>query len=340
MTPIASVSLPASMLAQAAEVPDAAAEHFERLVAADAAELKSLEQQLSNAPGSLTRIERLGSEQTGFAAVLGLALLPQGKVVRGGVLLLHDSGQHPDWPTFIGPARLMLAADGWHTLSIALSPVRPEATPERSLPPRLANGGLSAAGTGPAPAEPATEAATAPADDAAPAPVPALVDATSTAAAPEPQPEAPRLKQFSDTERVALGLAWLSQQAVNNQVLLGVGLGADTALGAYASLNLGTRDLILVLISSSLGLNEMNELLKQYPSLSEALILDIYDPASNFASVLASGRRTVMQRSSAQGYQQRGIAGIQNDLQLSHQAVLRSLRGWLRRHATLAEDNR
>ncbi|GAA3966327.1 DUF3530 family protein [Allohahella marinimesophila] len=310
-----------------------AAEQFEGRLAAESAAMAALEQQLANSPGSLTRIEKLGSEQAGFAPVLGLALLPQGEVVRGGVLLLHDSAQHPDWPDFTGPARQALAGDGWHTLSVTLTPVRPEARPSRSLPPRLADGGL-----------PAVLKADTDANDAAPAdasPEATLAESVPVVDAVEATPaEVPRLKQFSDMERVALGLAWLGQQAVDNQVLVGVGLGADTALAAYASLNLGTRGVVLVLVNATLGFTEMNELLKQSPGLAEAVILDIYDPDSYFASALAKGRKTLMQRSSAQAYQQRAVAGIDRDLRLHQAPVIRSMRGWLRRYAPGVEGAR
>ncbi len=320
-----------AMSAHAADAEISAAEQYERLLAADQAALAALERQLTAAPGSLTRIEQLGSDQTGFAPVLGLALVPQGKVVRGGVLLLHDSGQHPDWPAFPGPARQALAGDGWHTLSIALTPVRSDTRPSRSLPPRLAGGGLPAAAEG--------NTAAADAGTAAAAPVPS--DTVPAADPAEAQPAAaPRLKQFSDIERVALGLAWLGQQKVDNQVLLGVGSGADTAVAAYSSLNLGTRDIVLVLISSSLGFIEMSELVKQNPGLAEAVVLDIYDHTSNYASALAKGRKTVMMRNAAKGYQQRGIAGIDGDLREYHEPVIRSLRGWIRRYAPGIEVTR
>ncbi len=39
---------------------------------------------------------------------------------RGGVLLMHGIGVHPDWPTVINPLRIGLAAQGWTTLSLQM----------------------------------------------------------------------------------------------------------------------------------------------------------------------------------------------------------------------------
>ncbi len=39
---------------------------------------------------------------------------------RGGVLLMHGIGVHPDWPSVINPLRIGLAAQGWTTLSLQM----------------------------------------------------------------------------------------------------------------------------------------------------------------------------------------------------------------------------
>jgi pimeloyl-ACP methyl ester carboxylesterase len=39
---------------------------------------------------------------------------------RGGVILLHGRGAHPDWPDVIRPLRVGLPAAGWRTLAIQL----------------------------------------------------------------------------------------------------------------------------------------------------------------------------------------------------------------------------
>jgi hypothetical protein len=43
---------------------------------------------------------------------------------KGGILLLHDEGLHPDWPEIIFPLRTRLAEQGWSTLSLQM-PILP-----------------------------------------------------------------------------------------------------------------------------------------------------------------------------------------------------------------------
>ncbi len=60
---------------------------------------------------------------------------------HGSILLLHGRGVHADWPDDIGPLRIALAQNGWHTLSLQMPvleksakyfdylPILPEAFP-------------------------------------------------------------------------------------------------------------------------------------------------------------------------------------------------------------------
>ena len=66
-----------------------------------------------------------------FFAIYTPASGPQ---LRGGVLLLHGMGAHPDWPEVIHPLRTELPARGWATLSIQL-PVRPNGAEPGDYPP-------------------------------------------------------------------------------------------------------------------------------------------------------------------------------------------------------------
>jgi len=55
---------------------------------------------------------------------------------RGGVVLLHDLGAHPDLEGVIGPLRRRLPRHGWHTLSVPLPAV--ESASSSALAPLLA----------------------------------------------------------------------------------------------------------------------------------------------------------------------------------------------------------
>ncbi|MDO9371206.1 MAG: DUF3530 family protein [Gammaproteobacteria bacterium] len=47
---------------------------------------------------------------------------------KGGVILMHDEGQHPDWPDVISPLRRGLPAHGYATLSLQM-PILPRGAP-------------------------------------------------------------------------------------------------------------------------------------------------------------------------------------------------------------------
>ena len=70
----------------------------------------------------------------------------EAKLKRGGVILLHGLGAHPDWPDVISPLRKALPESGWATLSIQL-PVRPNEASSADYPPLFpeANARISAA---------------------------------------------------------------------------------------------------------------------------------------------------------------------------------------------------
>jgi len=53
---------------------------------------------------------------------------------RGGVILLHGMGAHPDWPEVIAPLRQSLPESGWATLSIQMPILDNEAEIARYIP--------------------------------------------------------------------------------------------------------------------------------------------------------------------------------------------------------------
>ncbi len=62
-------------------------------------------------------LKRLSAGKVTFTAV---ELRPDSTPVRGSIILLHGRGVHADWPDNIGPLRMALAQNGWHTLSLQM----------------------------------------------------------------------------------------------------------------------------------------------------------------------------------------------------------------------------
>jgi pimeloyl-ACP methyl ester carboxylesterase len=86
---------------------------------------------------------RINDGQRDFFALYTPA---EGKLKRGGVILLHGLGAHPDWPDVVAPLRTGLPEAGWATLSIQL-PIRPNEAKFEDYPPLFpeANTRISAA---------------------------------------------------------------------------------------------------------------------------------------------------------------------------------------------------
>lgn len=53
---------------------------------------------------------------------------------KGGALILHGVGVHPDWPQIINPLRVSLPARGWTTLSLQMPILKNEAKIEEYTP--------------------------------------------------------------------------------------------------------------------------------------------------------------------------------------------------------------
>lgn len=51
---------------------------------------------------------------------LGIYTEADADTIRGGAIVMHGSGVHPDWPTVVQPLRVGLTEEGWHTLSIQM----------------------------------------------------------------------------------------------------------------------------------------------------------------------------------------------------------------------------
>lgn len=58
---------------------------------------------------------------------------PEG-ALKGGVVILHGRGFHPDWPEVVAPLRTQLAESGWRTLALQMPVLGKEATYYDYLP--------------------------------------------------------------------------------------------------------------------------------------------------------------------------------------------------------------
>ena len=118
----------------------------------------------------------------GETAFTGLLLRNRSRNPQGGVLILHDQGQHSHWPDSAGPLREYLPDYGWTTLSIALPDAPPPTLPPRSEPDSTAS-------------KPATMADQAEAD--------AATEPASSNNAVPPQ-ASPRVNETTDSNGLAL----------------------------------------------------------------------------------------------------------------------------------------
>jgi len=241
---------------------------------------------------------------------------------QGGVILLHDLDQHPDWPHITGYLRIALADHGWHTLSLALQYPPSQQMPERDLLPRSAAQfpmtdaiprvastvakaatAKSADGLNDA-AELATEEDTAVANPTG-FELPSRVDTDSTVdidaaeiadgennsghinnAGMSQENDAQQV--VTNSRRLALGLQQLQSRGIENHTIIGVGEGARQILlylrDAAAGLSMPAG---IVLINASFGKDLLRELANKPPAWSDLKILDIYDsthPALNRAA--------------------------------------------------------
>jgi len=92
--------------------------------------------------GDLLREQRIAAEveaaiqtgkpvrlQAGDVEFMAIYAGAESDVIRGGVIILHGQGAHPDWPDVIHPLRTELPLHGWETLSIQM-PIAAADAPE------------------------------------------------------------------------------------------------------------------------------------------------------------------------------------------------------------------
>lgn len=91
---------------------------------------KSIAEQLAKS-GNNENLKWLKAGTVEFLALYQHANIPK---ARGGLILLHGMGAHPDWSAVISPLRKKMSEHGWSTLSIQMPALEPNATPENYIP--------------------------------------------------------------------------------------------------------------------------------------------------------------------------------------------------------------
>lgn len=195
----------------------------------------------------------------------GLLLTETAGKPQGGILILHDDGQHGHWPGIVAPLREKLPANGWTTLSIEL-PDTPAAMPparavyETPVSDGTAEGtdqnGITTTPTADGTSNEAQPPASQTADNNTPPPAPPTDKAQGADTGAGKEPPLPRLARLPDLppgaepqavenkeqeaadetyrrqmlQRIRAGVSYLNQLGQLNVVIIAVGSSADWAV--------------------------------------------------------------------------------------------------------------
>jgi pimeloyl-ACP methyl ester carboxylesterase len=88
----------------------------------------TLEQNYAQALQKRIKNGKVVKLEAGTDSFIGIFIEHGNNKSKGGVILLHDRSQHPDWPYVIRPIRTKLPGYGWNTLSIQLPILSHEAS--------------------------------------------------------------------------------------------------------------------------------------------------------------------------------------------------------------------
>jgi predicted esterase len=70
----------------------------------------------------------------GQGEILGIYTEAETESIKGGLIVAHGVGVHPDWDQVVKPIRVEMTTRGWSTLSIQMPILRNEATVEEYVP--------------------------------------------------------------------------------------------------------------------------------------------------------------------------------------------------------------
>ncbi|MBU6952821.1 DUF3530 family protein [Hahella sp. HN01] len=299
-------------------------------------------------PGS--QVLWLNGKQGDASAMLALYKPANVAEQQGAVMLLHDRGQHPDWPQFIHSLRNELPDEGWHTLSIALTPPAEAKTPKRVLlsasdkefpyAPKKPAAGDAPAKTGSSQLETLTPEQLAETNEATEqleqqqasegVDIDVSGEGNTNADAAEKAAEA----TVGNTERIELGMQQLSAFGQENKVLLGVGSGVDAMLRyVLANPQSMASGLSMVWINAEVSEGLLEEIKEKAPDFFSLQVLDLYDSTLDLQSRNAMQRRDFARRNSMQGYRVEGMSGLSLIPSSEDGQVTRKVESWLTFHA-------
>ena len=235
---------------------------------------------------------------------------------RGAVIILHDSGQHPNWPFTAAALIDDLPLHGWNTLNIELPPPKTETAAPAALAPTAA---------------PATP----------PAPVPAAPANTAPAAAAGIEPQA--------QARINAAIKFFSDQNQRNVVLIGFGSGAFRAaenLRAAATANPATPGataptgagpisaLVMIAPQQRLDGSDMN--LPKLLPLTAVPALDLVLDSDIRARGEAEARRRAVLHQRMRVYTRIELPPLNGASDAQHAVMVKRVRSWLQVNAQAA----
>ncbi len=254
----------------------------------------------------------------------------------GAVLIVHDLGQHPDWPHVVRPLRQGLPDQGWHTLSIMLPEAPGLSVPDRVLATRSATAKAEPETTDEPAAPDTPDTAENPEDEPSADNEPAseaeaatiqLQGAASQDNTPEPVPS------FEEQVmgRIEAGLMHLQEKGLANIVLIGVGDSARLVT-LFLARNPEYRDqkgMTLVWIDPRLEPAERVDFLQLLGDPPYPRILDVADTLVPERRANAKDRLRSARRLRLDNYVQVNLPLRGGDTVRQDAALLHRLRGWL-----------
>jgi len=290
--------------------------------------------------------------------------------VQGGVLLLHDRGQHPDWPHITGHLRKAMPATGWHTLSLALFYPEHTPVPERTLLARSATGfpyadaipregrsvtsAVDASIAGETDPESSADTADDSAADAQSEPEAEvegigprdyeLSSEVDIDASNEPVPTTAGVESTSESEpstlakgisnnqRIELGLQQLASLGMQNRSVIGVGEGATQLLNYLLENPQRIANLQgMIWINARFDQALLSRLQTQVPAWATIKTLDIYDSTQVALKQAAQQRKDFARRNHPSAFQSSPMPGLALNQSRNSQRLLNQVWSWHKR---------